>query len=746
MKNKILILLVICLLSSDLLFALDIRISPQPQELNFSTKVNPLPQSYVIEGMQEVDPATIEWLQTYFDQPTDKSKFKITIGKRGDKSVESFTKEIPDNPEGYYLKTSSKEIVIAGSDARGTFYGVQSLLQLIQNDSIPEVVIRDYPDIPFRGVVEGFYGTPWSFEDRIRQIDFYGKNKLNTYIYGPKDDPYHSSPYWRDPYPEAEANKIKQMVNASVKNKVDFVWAIHPGKDIQWNDTDKEAILNKFENMYQLGVRSFAVFFDDISGIGTDPKKQAELLNFLDNQFVSQKKDVTPLIMCPTEYNKSWSNPAKGYLKTLGTKLNPSIHIMWTGDRVIAEITEPSVEWINKQIDRPAYIWWNFPVSDYVRDHLLMGRVYGNDLTIGDKLSGFVANPMERAEASKIALFSVADYTWNLKTFESQKSWENSIRSLMPESYLALYKFSQHNSDLGQNGHGFRREESVDIAPVAKSILKILKRDTTIESSLRLAFMEEMREMQGEFETIVEAANILLASDDNNILIKEIEPWIYQFKNLGETGQEIIKMHNAYIEKDWDEFVDKYNYIKTLRKINYSIDKAYNQNPYQPGIKTGSLILQPFIDDMFAYLVVAYNKQFNTSLNSVLSYQPCELSGTVTQMINLPVQSKLNRLSIAPVNEIVQWNKDQYIQIELDKESILQVLKINLEPLSQETWMKIEISTDGKNWKNVKIAMDRNPLEIMLNPVVAKYLKFTNIDKDREVSFKGLSLTVDKSN
>ena len=45
--------------------------------------------------------------------------------------------------------------------------------------------------------------------------------------------------------------------------------------------------------MYQLGVRSFAVFFDDISGEGTNPQKQAELLNYIDEKFAQVKPDIT---------------------------------------------------------------------------------------------------------------------------------------------------------------------------------------------------------------------------------------------------------------------------------------------------------------------------------------------------------------------------------------------------------------------------------------------------------------------
>ena len=56
---------------------------------------------------------------------------------------------------------------------------------------MPEVDINDYPTVSARGIIEGFYGTTWTHQDRLDQIKFYGKNKLNTYIYAPKDDPYH---------------------------------------------------------------------------------------------------------------------------------------------------------------------------------------------------------------------------------------------------------------------------------------------------------------------------------------------------------------------------------------------------------------------------------------------------------------------------------------------------------------------------------------------------------------------------
>ena len=52
-------------------------------------------------------------------------------------------------PEGYVLSVTSNEVVIAGSDERGAFYGLQSLRQLVESDStgvhVPGVQIRDWP-------------------------------------------------------------------------------------------------------------------------------------------------------------------------------------------------------------------------------------------------------------------------------------------------------------------------------------------------------------------------------------------------------------------------------------------------------------------------------------------------------------------------------------------------------------------------------------------------------------------------
>ncbi len=170
--------------------------------------------------------------------------------------------------------------------------------------------------------MEGFYGTPWSHEARLSQLRFYGQNKMNTYIYGPKDDPYHSS-RTGGTLSADRAAQIKGVVKVAKENHVDFVWAIHPGKDIKWTEEDMNNVIKKDD--VQAGRPSFAVFFGrNIFGErerGGD--MQALLLNKIQQQGRQGEKGRHPLVMCPTEYNRGWADSSREPLDILGDRLDP---------------------------------------------------------------------------------------------------------------------------------------------------------------------------------------------------------------------------------------------------------------------------------------------------------------------------------------------------------------------------------------------------------------------------------------
>lgn len=687
-----------------------ITVYPKPHELVMEPGAFPLEQAlYVKAGT--LNPELQSLLGRVFKLDGGKKALSLTVLKN----------KVSGQRSGAYQLTVNKEgVKIVAADDRGIFYAAQTLIQMASGKtSVPYVKVSDYADVLFRGTVEGFYGEPWTQEDRIAQLRFYGQLKLNTYIYGPKDDPYHSSPNWRLHYPEKEEAEIKQLVQEAKKNYVDFVWAIHPGKDIKWNLEDSTAVLKKFETMYGLGVRSFAVFFDDISGVGTDATKQAGLLNYIQDQFVKRKRDVTPLIMCPTEYNKSWSDPKPGtYLDILGEQLDPAIHIMWTGNTVVADITKEGLEWVNKRIRRPAFVWWNFPVSDYVRDHLLMGPSYGIDTDAQQDMSGFVSNPMDKAEPSKTAIFGVAEYTWNMKSYDPEQSWLASHGYIMPEAAEAFQLFNAHNSDPGANGHRYRRTESVEMKPYTLAFLKSLS-----EGGYSSADAQRLKK---EFEEMIAAARDIPLKSQNKRLVEQISPWLQQFDLLGKAGLAVMGLaadwHNKSDAAAWDQYLNTERYLDEMTDL----DKRMNLNPYQPGVKTGSLVMTPFVKSVLS-MIGQQIAQGNRSAAAVIDQEQTTLYSNTAKLKNQPLQIGNQSVAIAPVLETITLKPGEYFGLRLHPNLTSLALQFNLEAATLVTWGVFESSVDGTTWKAFPVTEKKgNGKASPLDPAGAGYIRFRN--------------------
>ena len=582
------------------LFAQQVSISPTPQQVAWGESVAfANSESYTLVGESSADADAVALFKKNF---ATGGAVQVIMGERGDAAIADYESLIPENAEGYYLAVSKNKVVIAGNDGAGTYYGVQSFIQIASQPNVMEVAITDYPSVVHRGLVEGYYGNPYSEANRMSLFEFFGRQKMNMYIYGPKDDVYHRA-QWREEYPADQAEKIRQYVAAAKANKVDFVWAIHPGENIQWNNADSVNIVNKLKAMYNLGVRTFAVFFDDVwGGEGTRGDKQAQLMNYITDELNKAYDDVNPCIICPTQYNRGWSNG--DYLTTLGTVMYPEIRIMWTGNSVVDIINKSDMQWINAQIGRKAFIWLNYPVNDYCINHMLMGPTTGNDLDIADMVSGFTSNPMEYAEASKVSLFSIGDYNWNMPAYDADASWENAIKYIMPTLAEEFHFFCENNVDLGATVHGLRRNDEspafVDAKAVYNAEMAAGNRD------LAYAAVGE------QFEKFVTTADRLLASTEAAALIEEITPWLKCMKYMGQRGVALVNMNNALLNEDPEAFIDNYllyNSHVTAQEALRSRDFAGTIKQATPEVAT--LHVEPFIDENVGELVAIYKENYD---------------------------------------------------------------------------------------------------------------------------------------
>ena len=155
------ILLLLCCLATTLhVFASKDKIYPTPQSLIQTGKTITLNTPVFVNGMTEADSTAVQQLCQLFNTGKQKKNYTIHIGERGDKAVKKYVRQIPEVNGGYYLSIQPEQMIIAGHDERGTFYAIQTLKQLLNGNTLPEVEIKDFPAVAYRGVVEGFTDNP----------------------------------------------------------------------------------------------------------------------------------------------------------------------------------------------------------------------------------------------------------------------------------------------------------------------------------------------------------------------------------------------------------------------------------------------------------------------------------------------------------------------------------------------------------------------------------------------------------
>nr|XP_055040089.1 protein O-GlcNAcase isoform X2 [Misgurnus anguillicaudatus] len=188
------------------------------------------------------------------------------------------------------------------------------------------------------GVVEGFYGRPWTMNQRKELFRREQKWGLNTYLYAPKDD-YKHRMYWRDLYSLEEADQLITLISAAKECNVEFIYAISPGLDITFsNPKEVSALKRKLSQVSEFGCRSFALLFDDIETEMCPADKEA-FGSFADaqvsvtNEVFQHLKEPQVFLFCPTDYCAAFCTPSvqlSKYLNTVGEKLNPGIDVLWT--------------------------------------------------------------------------------------------------------------------------------------------------------------------------------------------------------------------------------------------------------------------------------------------------------------------------------------------------------------------------------------------------------------------------------
>lgn len=222
--------------------------------------------------------------------------------------------------DAYLLVIAGNKVGVLGKDTDAAFYGLTTLQQILDQATggvVRNLTIQDWADVASRGFIEGYYGNPWSTEDRAELMRWAGNFKLNSYFYAPKDDPKHNA-RWYERYTDEELEaKIKPLAEAGNASKCQFVYALHPFMSSainQSNYSEKIELLKaKFEQVMGAGVRQIAVLADDAGNQGNDLYIQlmTDLVNWVSSDEMQEKYPglKTTIPFCPVQYGgngESW--------------------------------------------------------------------------------------------------------------------------------------------------------------------------------------------------------------------------------------------------------------------------------------------------------------------------------------------------------------------------------------------------------------------------------------------------------
>ncbi|WP_053727373.1 beta-N-acetylglucosaminidase domain-containing protein [Streptomyces sp. WM6378] len=442
-------------------------------------------------------------------------------------------------------------VALDGVGDDGLFHAAQTLRQLLGKDRhgdgrIPGLAVRDWPGTAVRGTTEGFYGQSWTLEQRLDQLDFMGRTKQNRYLYAPGDDPYRQA-QWRDPYPAEQRDAFRALADRAARNHVTLAWAVAPGQELCLSsDADVARLNRKFDAMWALGVRAFQLQFQDVSysewhcgadaeTFGSGPeaaaRAHARVANAVAAHLASAHPGSQPLSLMPTEY---YQDGATKYRGALSAALAPGVQVAWTGVGVVPRtISGSQLAGARAALGHRLVTMDNYPVNDYAPGRIFLGPYTGREPGVATGSAALLANAMEQPAASRIPLFTAADFAWNPQGYQPQESWRAAVDDLAggdPSVREALTALAGNDSSSVLGG-----PESAYLRPLMDAFW------TARTGPDAVARDRAAKELRAAFTVMRQAPQRLADSAVGG----ELGPWLDQLARYGQAGELAVDLLQA---------------------------------------------------------------------------------------------------------------------------------------------------------------------------------------------------------
>ena len=263
-------------------------------------------------------------------------------------------------------------------------------------------------------LIEGFFGRPWSWADREAAVRFLAPRGYGAYLYAPKADA-RLRRRWQEPYPADELAAFAAFAAACREAGVRLGAGLSPFElHLQAHGDWQHPLDAKLAQLDEAGIDDLAILFDDMRGDVPDlAERQAAIV-----AHAAERTGATRILCCPSYYSDdpvldaAFGERPAAYLEQLGRLLDPSIHILWTGEEVVSREYSPGhLDRVAATIGRKPFLWDNYPVNDGARmsQHLHLRGFTGRPAAIGPHLAGHGINLASQPLLSRIPALTLAE-------------------------------------------------------------------------------------------------------------------------------------------------------------------------------------------------------------------------------------------------------------------------------------------------------------------------------------------------
>lgn len=320
----------------------------------------------------------------------------------------------------------------------------------------------------YLGVIEGFYGKAFSFEQRLDFLNYLIQYDFNFYIYAPKADKSLRTRNFNF-NKDLNLEKLTNLSLAYQQQGIDFGIAISPIDLYFCYDSKKEAFLNYVEQyLNSTYANVLCLLFDDmVKSDETMGRIQNKIILDLYHKFAHKVKKI---IFCPSYYSfdpildKLFGQRDSNYYKDLMHNLPSDIDVFFTGNKVVTlDLNSNMLEQACDYFGRKCFIWDNYPVNDGKKMcNFLNLKAFDYRRSLEQISTGHAINPMCEYHLNKIPLASLKLIYQNI----AQSDIVQNNNKLFTQCF-ELEKFDAHLFDL-LTTKGLNNYTSTDITYIKK--------------------------------------------------------------------------------------------------------------------------------------------------------------------------------------------------------------------------------------------------------------------------------------